>query len=82
MSTFVSVARVALDEMVRKHTRPSKFGFFMTEEGLEDMVTELVEFLETSRSLKAAGDKLLNQGATGGVISGENAGIQPKVDRR
>lgn len=58
-SPFVSVTKVALDEIVKKHTEASKFGFFMTEAQLNNLVEELVLFLETSRSLKAAGDRLL-----------------------
>ncbi len=56
---FTSAAKIAIEDMVVRHTQTSKFGYFLTEEGLASLVTDLVEFLETSRSLKAAGDRLL-----------------------
>ena len=55
---FNDVAKVALDEIVRKHMTDSKYGYFVTEESLESMVQELLDFLRTSRQLKSAGDKI------------------------
>lgn len=60
-SPFTSVTRVALEEMVLEHMKPSKYGYFMTKDDQKKLVEKLVEFLATSRSLKAAGDRLMQQ---------------------
>ena len=57
---FTSIARVAVDDMVKKYLKESKFGYFISDDGINDLVDELVGFIETSRSLKSAGDRLLH----------------------
>ena len=61
-SIFGSVAKVALDEIIRKHSKPSKFGYFLTEEDVQELVGDLLEFLQTSRNLRVGGDNLLKKG--------------------
>ncbi len=58
---FTSVARIALAEIVKKHTQPSKFGHFLSEPALAELVEDLLEFVETSRKLKVGGDRLIQQ---------------------
>jgi hypothetical protein len=58
-SPFESVARVAIDEIIRKHVVSSRFGHFLSEDGFQELSNEIFEFLQTSRSLKSAGDRLL-----------------------
>ncbi|MBI2601476.1 MAG: hypothetical protein HYW48_00320 [Deltaproteobacteria bacterium] len=58
-SPFLSAARVALDDIVRKHAKESKYGYFLTEDHLQNLVGELLDFVEMSRNLRVAGDKLL-----------------------
>ena len=58
-SPFESVARVAIDEIIRKHVVASKYGHFLTDDGFCDLSDELFSFLKTSRDLKSAGDRML-----------------------
>ncbi len=58
-SPFQSVARVAIEQLLEKHTQPSKFGFFLTQEGFDSLAAELLTLLETSRTLRATGDRFL-----------------------
>ena len=60
-SPFLSVARVALEEIIKKHTQPSKFGHFLTEAALRELVADLLEFVQTSRKLKVGGDRHLQK---------------------
>lgn len=64
-STFANVARVAIDEMLRKHLKVSKFGYFIGDEELAALTDEFLGFLETSRSLKAAGDRFMSGASPG-----------------
>lgn len=61
-STFQSVARVAVKELLEQHMTASRFGYIVTEEGVDDICEDIVRFLQTSRSLKEAGDRLISQG--------------------
>lgn len=56
---FQSVTRVAIEEIVKSYCTESKFGSFVTDEDMEKLIDELSKFLETSRNLKAAGDRFL-----------------------
>jgi len=58
-SPFESVARVAIDEIVKKHLVPSKFGYFLNNENLQALNDEILEFLQTSRTLRDAGDRYI-----------------------
>ena len=62
LSPFQSVTRVAIEEMIRSQGSPSKFGIFLTEDEIQELVANLVRLLETSRNLKSAGDKYLSRG--------------------
>ena len=57
-----SVTRMALEEMIASHSKESRFGYVLSEDGMRELVDKLYEFFETSRSLKAAGDRMLQQG--------------------
>jgi hypothetical protein len=57
-----SVTRMALEEMIVAHANESRFGYVLSQEGMRELVDTLYEFFETSRSLKAAGDRLIQQG--------------------
>lgn len=60
MSTpFESVARVAIAEIIRNHAQESKFGLVVTTEQFDSLCDELFDLLNTSRKLKAAGDRFL-----------------------
>ena len=56
---FRDVAGVAIEEIIRKHVTNSKYGFFLSEDALKELVADMFEFVETSRSLKSAGDRYL-----------------------
>jgi hypothetical protein len=58
-SLFGKVAEVAVDELIKKHLTPSKYGFFMTTAQFEELKSEFLVFLETSRNLRVAGDQIL-----------------------
>ena len=58
-SIFQKVASVALDEMIRKHLTCSKYGYFLSSEGLEELKKDLLGLLETSRNLRTAGQQFL-----------------------
>jgi len=61
--TFEAVAKVAIEEIITTHAKGSKFGFILTAESLRDVCDDLYSLLETSRTMKAAGDRMLS-GAT------------------
>lgn len=57
-----SATRMALHEMITSHASQSKFGFVLSPESMRDLVDTLYDFFETSRTLKAAGDRMIQQG--------------------
>jgi hypothetical protein len=57
-----NVTRMALQEMIIAHTNESRFGYVLSSDGLRELIDTLYEFFETSRSLKAAGDRFIQQG--------------------
>ena len=59
-SPFQSVTRVAIEEMIREYSEESRFGSFLSEENFNRLVDDLTSLMETSRSLKAAGDRFLS----------------------
>lgn len=65
---FNSVTRVAIEEMIRAQGTPSKFGLFLTDDEIQSLISDLVRLLETSRNLKAAGDRYLKQGPAKGDV--------------
>lgn len=64
---FESATRVAIQEIIRKHGQESKFGMVLSQEGFESVCDDLFELLQTSRSLKAAGDRFIAQQLDGGA---------------
>jgi hypothetical protein len=54
-----SVTRLALQEMIAAHANQSRFGYVLSEDGMRDLIDTLYEFFETSRNLKSAGDRML-----------------------
>ena len=62
-----SVTRMALQEMIAAHANKSRFGYLLSDEGMQDLIDTLYEFFETSRSLKSAGDRMLQQGGASNV---------------
>ena len=66
---FESVARAALEDMLRNHFHESKYGYILAKDAMDDLVDDLFQFLQTSRTLKNVGDKMM-----GGM-----AGPQPRV---
>ncbi len=59
---FEIATRSAIREIIMNSVQTSKFGYVMTEEGLDDISEQIFALLLTSRNLKAAGDRLLTQG--------------------
>ena len=60
MSTpFETATRVAIEEIILERLEASKFGYFVSREGVRDLTNDIFELLKTSRSLKAAGDRML-----------------------
>jgi len=57
---FESVTRVAIEEIIRAHAKPSKFGFLLTPEGFRDLAGDIHQLLLTSRNLKTAGDRMIS----------------------
>ena len=62
--TMEHITKMALAEMIQNHARESKFGFVLSDEGYRGLIDTLYEFFETSRSLKSAGDRMMQQGPT------------------
>lgn len=58
-STFESVARVAIKEIITSKANESRFGFVMTHDDLHEICDELYNLLVTSRNLKSAGDRFM-----------------------
>lgn len=60
---FESVARAAIEEILMERMHKTKHGFVITERGYNEVVNEFYRFLQTSRTLKEKGDRLI----TGGI---------------
>jgi hypothetical protein len=61
-SPFESVTRVAIAEIITGYAKESKFGYILSPESMRDVVDDLFNLVQTSRSLKAAGDRLIAGG--------------------
>lgn len=59
-SMFQKIATVAIDEMVQSRVTPSKYGYFLSKSDLDKLKQDFLSFIETSRNLRVAGDKILN----------------------
>jgi hypothetical protein len=53
---------MALEEMIMKHAGQSRFGYVLSPDAMRDLVDTLYEFIETTRTLKAAGDRMIQHG--------------------
>ena len=60
MSIFEQTTKVALEEIVKEGCDQGKFGYFLSEESLQEIVEQLYGFLLTSRELKSSGDMILS----------------------
>jgi putative AlgH/UPF0301 family transcriptional regulator len=58
-SIFEQTLRVAIRDILAQHATEGKFGFVLTKESYELLVDELYDFLNTSRELKTAGDRMI-----------------------
>jgi hypothetical protein len=68
---FETVTRVAIEEILRNHAQPSKFGLLVTPEAFQELTDDLLNLLVTSRELKAAGDRMV-----GGISTSPHPGQQ------
>ena len=73
--TFESVTKVALAEIVRSHGMESKFGLMLSEDSFQGLIDSLFDLVQTSRSLKTAGDRFL---ANGGPTQAPSAQRSPR----
>jgi hypothetical protein len=62
-NVFETATKVAIREILENHAKPGKFGYFLSEDALNLVTAELFDLVETSRSLKSAGDKFLSGSA-------------------
>ena len=58
-SMFESVTRVAIEEIIAKHSEESKFGYILSKDALKELTDDFFDLLMTSRNLKSAGDRFL-----------------------
>jgi hypothetical protein len=56
---FESATRVAIEEIILERLEPSKFGYFASREAVLELTNDIFDLLKTSRSLKAAGDRMM-----------------------
>jgi hypothetical protein len=61
-SMFESTTRVAIEEMIVKNAKESKFGYILSKDNMSDLINDFYDLLQTSRNLKTAGDRILKQG--------------------
>ena len=57
---FETATKVAIREILENHAKPGKFGYFLSEDAMNLATAELFDLVETSRSLKSAGDRFLS----------------------
>jgi putative AlgH/UPF0301 family transcriptional regulator len=74
---FEGATRAAIEELIQNHAQESKFGLILTRDSFQDLVGDLYALLVTSRSLKAAGDRLLS----GGPVALGNRTTLPRTKR-
>ncbi len=72
---FEGATRAAIAEIIQNRSQTSKFGLLLTEEAFEEVVGDLFDLLQTSRTLKATGDRMLSGGGVPFPAPG-------KLDRR
>jgi hypothetical protein len=59
---FETAARAAIEDLIKTHATSSKFGYLLTEDGFDQLTSDLFSLLQTSRTLKSAGDRFLAGG--------------------
>ncbi len=59
---FEAATRAAIEELIQNHGQESKFGYVLTHENSKKLIDALFQLLQTSRSLKSAGDRMLTGG--------------------
>lgn len=59
---FESVTKAAIEQILRDHAKESKFGLVLPPGGVREVVNDLYNLVQTSRNLKAAGDRMLTMG--------------------
>jgi hypothetical protein len=69
-----SATRMALEEMITGHASQSRFGYVLSQDAMNELVDTLYEFFETSRTLKAAGDRIIQNGMQGSSVTRSNNG--------
>jgi hypothetical protein len=60
---FEAVTRVAIEELILGRVTEGRFGYVLTKESFGLLRDDIYTLLVTSRSLKAAGDKMLGRDA-------------------
>jgi len=74
---FEGATKVAIEEMIQAHAQASKFGYILSAESLQDLVGEIYGLIVTSRSLKAAGDRLMSGGPVA-VAGTKSPNLRPR----
>ncbi len=59
---FEGATRAAIAEIIKNRSQESKFGIILSPEAFEEVVSDLFDLLQTSRTLKATGDRMLAGG--------------------
>jgi hypothetical protein len=59
---FEIATRSAIQEIILNAVQPSKFGYVLSQEGLQEVSDQLFDLFVTSRNLKSAGDRMIAQG--------------------
>lgn len=75
---FEAVTRVAIEELLLNRVTEGKFGYVLTREAFAHLREDIFSLLITSRSLKAAGDKLLGRDMAPVARSIKGAGKVPR----
>ncbi len=70
---FEIATRSAIREIITGLVQPSKFGYVMSHEALEEIGDQLFDLIVTSRNLKSAGDRMIAQGLVPPGLSGASS---------
>jgi len=63
-STFEIATRAAIEEILMNNVQETKFGYILTKESVRDFSNDIFDLFLTSRNLKTAGDRLMNNQGT------------------
>jgi hypothetical protein len=75
---FEIATRSAIREIITNLVQPSKFGFVMSHEALDEIGDQIFDLILTSRNLKSAGDRMIAQGFG---VPGAAQGTAPRPRR-